>query len=71
MRVICYSRVSTEDQSNNGVSLEAQTAKLAAHASLDDLEIVETIEDAGESAKSLNRPRLQRALGMLKRGEAR
>jgi DNA invertase Pin-like site-specific DNA recombinase len=35
-----------------------------------DLEVVEAIVDAGESAKSLNRPGLQRALAMLKRGEA-
>lgn len=69
MKVIAYTRVSTTDQAN-GVSLEAQTAKLTAYAALYDLTIVETIEDAGESAKSLHRPGLQRALGMLKRGEA-
>jgi DNA invertase Pin-like site-specific DNA recombinase len=34
------------------------------------LELLEVIVDAGESAKSLDRPGLQRALGMLKRGEA-
>jgi DNA invertase Pin-like site-specific DNA recombinase len=70
MRVIIYSRVSTADQADCGVSLEAQTAKLTAYASLYDLEVVEAIADAGESAKSLNRPGLQRALAMLKRGEA-
>lgn len=70
MRVIIYSRVSTADQADCGVSLEAQEAKLAAYASLYDLEVVEAIVDAGESAKSLNRPGLQRALTMLKRGEA-
>lgn len=70
MRVIAYARVSTTDQADNGVSLEAQTTKLAAYASLYDLTIVETIEDAGESAKSLNRPGLQRALAMLRKGEA-
>lgn len=70
MRVVAYARVSTTDQADNGVSLEAQTAKLAAYASLYDLQIVETITDAGESAKSLNRPGLQRALAMLRKGEA-
>ena len=70
MKVIAYARVSTTDQADNGVSLEAQAAKLSAYASLYDLTIVETIEDAGESAKSLDRPGLQRALAMLKRGEA-
>jgi len=62
--------VSAEDQATNGVSLEAQAAKLAAYASLYELAIVETISDAGESAKSLNRPGLQRALAMLRKGEA-
>jgi DNA invertase Pin-like site-specific DNA recombinase len=52
------------------VSLEAQEAKLTAYAGVYDLEVVEAIVDAGESAKSLNRPGLQRALAMLKRGEA-
>jgi resolvase-like protein len=34
------------------------------------LELTDTIVDAGESAKSLDRPWLQRALGMLKAGDA-
>ena len=32
MKVIAYARVSTTDQADNGVSLEAQTAKLSAYA---------------------------------------
>jgi site-specific DNA recombinase len=70
MRVICYCRVSTTDQADKGVSLESQQVKLAAYSSLYDLTVVETITDAGESAKSLNRPGLKRALDMLSRGEA-
>jgi site-specific DNA recombinase len=70
MRVIIYSRVSTADQSENGVSLDAQQAKMAAYAGLYDLEVVETIVDAGESAKSLDRPGLQRALSLLRVGKA-
>ena len=69
MRVIAYLRVSTADQADNGVSLDAQQAKTAAYASLYGLEIVETIVDA-ESAKSLAREGLQRALGLLKAGKA-
>jgi DNA invertase Pin-like site-specific DNA recombinase len=41
-----------------------------AYAELYDLELVDVIVDAGESAKHLDRPGLQRALGMLRRGEA-
>lgn len=69
MRIIIYARVSTSDQAD-GVSLEAQRAKLVAYADALDLEVVETIEDAGESGKSLNRPGLQHALRMLSGGEA-
>jgi DNA invertase Pin-like site-specific DNA recombinase len=69
-RTILYCRVSTSDQSDNGVSLSAQQAKLEAYASVYDLEVVATITDAGESAKSLNRPGIQQALKMLRNGEA-
>jgi hypothetical protein len=41
---------STEKQADKGVSLNAQRAKVAAYAELYDLELVETIVDAGESA---------------------
>ena len=69
-RVVAYSRVSTEEQSESGHSMAAQKEKLKAYCSLYDLELIEIIEDAGQSAKSLNRPRLQRALQMLRDGEA-
>lgn len=69
MRVILYARVSTADQID-GVSLDAQQAKMMAYASLYDLIVVEVIVDAGESAKSLDRPGLQRALGLLRTGKA-
>jgi DNA invertase Pin-like site-specific DNA recombinase len=69
-RTIAYLRVSTDKQADRGVSLDAQRAKVAAYAQLYDLELVEVIVDAGESAKTLDRPGLQRALAMLKRGEA-
>src|SRR5688500_10547762 len=69
MKVVGYIRVSTEEQATSGQSLDAQRDKLAAYAKLYDLELVAVIEDAGESAKSLNRPGLQDALGMLRRGE--
>jgi DNA invertase Pin-like site-specific DNA recombinase len=67
--VIAYCRVSTNDQADNGISLEAQQARMAAYAALYGLTIVETIIDA-ESAKSLSRSGLQRALGLLKAGKA-
>lgn len=69
-RTVAYLRVSTDKQADKGVSLDAQRAKAETYAALYDLELAEVIVDAGESAKSLDRPGLQRALAMLKSGEA-
>jgi DNA invertase Pin-like site-specific DNA recombinase len=69
-RTIAYLRVSTDKQADRGVSLDAQRAKVKAYAELYDLELAEVIVDAGESAKSLDRPGLKRALGVLKTGDA-
>lgn len=57
-------------QAEKGVSLDAQRAKVAAYAELYDLEIVEVVVDAGVSAKTLDRPGLGKALGMLRKGTA-
>ncbi len=65
-RVIVYLGVSTDKQADRGVGLDAQRAKAEADAALYDLVIVEVIVDAGESAKTLDRLGLQRALAMLK-----
>lgn len=70
MNVLIYSRVSSFDQSINGISLEAQEAKLRAYAELYNLSVVGAITDAGESAKSLDRPGLRRALEILRSGRA-
>lgn len=70
MKVIGYTRVSTEEQANSGHSLAAQRTKLQGYADLYDLEIVEMIEDGGFSAKNLNRPGIQRALQMVREGQA-
>lgn len=69
MKVIGYVRVSTEEQASHGVSLAAQEAKLRAYADLYDLELTAVIVDAGQSAKTLNRPGLNQALQALEAGE--
>lgn len=69
-KTVAYVRVSTEKQSEHGHSLEAQEAKLKAYAELYDLQLVELVVDAFVSAKTLNRPGLQKVLGMLKDGKA-
>ena len=70
MKVIGYIRVSTEEQASDGVSLATQREKLNGYAKLYDLELVEIIEDAGQSGKTLDRPGLQRALAMIRKGQA-
>src|SRR5216684_3153822 len=69
-KTVAYLRVSTDKQADKGVSLEAQRAKVQSYAQLYDLELVEIVVDAGASAKTLDRPELQRALKMLKAGQS-
>jgi len=69
-KVIGYVRVSSEGQATEGVSLDAQRAKLAAYCIAMDLELVAIEADEGVSAKTLRRPGLQRALGALEAGAA-
>ena len=70
VRVVGYIRVSTDMQAQEGVSLDAQRVRLQAYCVAQELTLVELIADEGQSAKSLDRPGLRRALGMLDRGEA-
>jgi DNA invertase Pin-like site-specific DNA recombinase len=65
MLAIAYVRVSTDKQVDSGVSLDAQTEKVRAMAVVQGAELVEIIVDAGESAKSLNRPGMAKLLAMV------
>ncbi len=47
MRVVLYTRVSTDEQANSGYSLEDQLDKLEAHAGQQGWEIVDRITDDG------------------------
>ena len=68
MKAIWYVRVSTEKQADFGVSLEAQSEKVRAMAVVQSAELAEVIVDAGESAKSLNRPGMARLLSLVDAG---
>ena len=70
MKVIGYIRVSTGKQEESGLSLEVQEAKVRQYCELYELELSEVIVDAGESAKTLSRLGVQRALDLLKSGVA-
>jgi site-specific DNA recombinase len=69
LKVIAYPRVSTDEMAEEGVSLQAQVAKMRAYAELYGIEIVDVVEDAGFSAKTLDRPGLKSILARLKRKE--
>lgn len=68
---IGYIRVSTEGQAQDGVSLDAQRAKIAAWCELNDYDLATVHVDAGISGKSAdNRPGLQAALNDCRKGSA-
>jgi DNA invertase Pin-like site-specific DNA recombinase len=68
MNAIGYIRVSTDKQAEFGVSLEAQAEKVRAMAVVQGAELADVIVDAGESAKSLNRPGMARLMSLVDAG---
>jgi site-specific DNA recombinase len=65
LRVVGSVRVSTEEQSREGVSLALQEEKIREYCRLYELELVRVVSDPGVSAKTLDRPGLQAALQLL------
>ncbi len=66
MKALGYVRVSTDRQA---LSLEAQEAKIRAMATVQGADLEDVIVDGGESARSLNRPGLQRLIGLVNGGK--
>lgn len=62
--MIGYLRVSTEEQANSGLGLDAQRETIQRYADAQGWDVV-WYEDAGLSAKSLDRPQLRAALDRL------
>jgi site-specific DNA recombinase len=60
MNAIGYVQVSTEDQAREGVLLDNQKSKIQAYCLLKDLKLETIVEDAGISAKNLNRQGVQK-----------
>ena len=69
LKAVGYTRVSTDKQAEKGVSLDAQLEKIRAMAVVQGAEVLDVIQDAGESAKSLERPGMARLLAMVDAGE--
>jgi site-specific DNA recombinase len=68
-RHVGYCRVSTEEQSSSGVSLQDQEARIRAHAFARGIDLCEVIVDAGFSAKDLNRPGMRKLMALITKGE--
>ena len=68
LTAVGYVRVSTDEQARDGVSLEAQQARIRAYAEAKALRLVNVLVDDGVSGKSLERPALQELLAQCKRG---
>ncbi len=68
--VVGYVRVSTEDQVEGGISLDAQRHRVSAYCAAHGLKLAGVFADEGISAsKTANRPGLQGALAALRRRE--
>ncbi len=70
MLTLAYCRVSTEEQAEEGWSIEGQTDKLRAYSSLHDLGEITVISDPGISGKNLVRPGVQQLLAAVEAGHA-
>jgi len=70
-RVLAYCRVSTDDQAENGVSMEAQEARALAYCDAHALDVLDVVRDNGASARTVTkRAGLQRVLRDLRAGQA-
>jgi DNA invertase Pin-like site-specific DNA recombinase len=69
MKVAGYVRVSTEEQAKEGVSLDAQEAKIKTYCSLKDWKLEGIYKDEGISGKSLERAGIQEVLQRVDKQE--
>jgi len=65
---LAYCRVSTEEQAEEGYSIEGQTDRLRTYADFRDLGTVTIISDPGISGKNMSRPGLQQLLAACEAG---
>src|SRR5215510_11785058 len=69
---ISYIRVSSEEQADSGLGLEAQRQRIAAYCAIKGLQLAEVFEDPGISAgkRLASRPAGSRLLAAAKKGKA-
>ena len=66
MRCGVYVRVSTDDQRDNGYSIDSQLRMIKEYCEKNEYDIVDVYNDAGHSGKDLMRPEMQRLLKDIK-----
>src|SRR4051794_7489651 len=67
-RAILYARVSTDEQARSGYSLAQQIEALRDHAAREGYEVLEEVQDAGQSGASLERPGMDRVRDLVAAG---
>src|SRR5918994_1878443 len=67
-RAILYARVSTDEQARSGYSLAQQIEALREYAAREGYEVVEEVQDAGQSGASLERPGMDRVRDLVAAG---
>ena len=68
-RAILYARVSTDEQARSGFSLAQQLDALRAYAAREGYEVLEEIQDPGQSGASLERPGMDRVRDLVAAGK--
>jgi site-specific DNA recombinase len=67
-RAILYARVSTDEQARTGFSLAQQIEALRAYTAREGYEVLEEIQDLGQSGASLERPSMDRVRDLVAGG---
>lgn len=67
-RAIGYTRVSTDQQVDQGVSLGMQREKVVQYCELHDLDLVDLLVEDGQSGKDLERPKVRELLRRMRAG---
>src|SRR5215217_8134455 len=64
-KAVLYARVSTDEQARSGYSLAQQIEALRAYAAREGYEVLEEVQDPGQSGASLERPGMDRVRDLV------
>ncbi len=67
-RAVLYARVSTDEQARSGYSLAQQLEALREYAAREGLQVLEEVQDSGQSGASLERPGMDRVRDLVAAG---